>query len=506
MAWLALYVPALPLQAFSRTLIDSAPVVVFDGDVGGRRSQIVARNRSAARLGIHTGATLAEANALSNALVSLPREVLREQALLQRMAVVVSALTPNVHISDDYGLMLEVSGSLALFGGESALISRVQQLMATESLRCRNVHCVVAPTARGARWLARAHRELVVTDAISDWLDELALDCTDLAGSVITDLNALNLHTLAAIRRLPVPALNQRFGEAFCRMLDEAYGDVVTTLPFWVSPRRFDSYVEFTDLAREASHWLPGVDELLLQLEHYLTLHASATPVIGLTLREGRLHCTELSLQAAHAMHLAREWSRLLAVKLERHPVPHEVSRIELRCEQIEPMQFDSVDLFDRSGQQDRDWSALGALLRLRLGQEGIRRPLANRTILPESVQSVRSVQRVESVDRNAITRGGNKRPADTSTAPSLSATDLQDARPTWFEHPARRLSEREISALAQTIATRQPERLQEDWSQPDRSPAIQRDYYVASTSDHRLLWIYRERPGNDWFLQGVFG
>lgn len=500
MAWLALYVPALPLQAFSRTLIDSAPVVVFDGDASGRRSQIVARNRSAARLGIHTGATLAEANALSNALVSLPREVLREQALLQRMAVVVSTLTPNVHISDGYGLLLEVSGSLALFGGESALISQVQQLMATESLRC---HSVVAPTALGARWLARAHRELVVSDAISDRLDDLALDCTDLSGAVITDLNALNLHTLAAIRRLPVRALNQRFGEAFCRTLDEAYGDVVTTLPFWVPPRRFESYVEFTDLAREASHWLPGVDELLLQLEHYLTLHASATPVIGLTFREGRLHCTELSLQAAHAMHLAREWSRLLAVKLERHPVPHEVSRIELRCEQIEPMQFDSVDLFDRSGQQDRDWSALGALLRLRLGQDGIRRPLANRTILPESVQSV---QLVESVDPKAITRDGGKRPTETSTAQSLSATDLQDARPTWFEYPARRLSEREVSALAQTIATRQPERLQEDWSQPDGSPAIQRDYYVASTTDHRLLWIYRERPGNDWFLQGVFG
>jgi len=31
------------------------------------------------------------------------------------------------------------------------------------------------------------------------------------------------------------------------------------------------------------------------------------------------------------------------------------------------------------------------------------------------------------------------------------------------------------------------------------------RDYYVARTADHRAVWIFREKPSNTWFLQGVF-
>ena len=86
---------------------------------------------------------------------------------------------------------------------------------------------------------------------------------------------------------------------------------------------------------------MPGVVGLLDRLEAYLTLHASASTTIVLRFIEGSIHATAVPLQAAHAMHLANEWLRLANVKLERVPIPHEISRIELSCEQIEPMQFD---------------------------------------------------------------------------------------------------------------------------------------------------------------------
>ena len=72
-----------------------------------------------------------------------------------------------------------------------------------------------------------------------------------------------------------------------------------------------------------------------------------------------------------------------------------------------------------------------------------------------------------------------------------------------------RSLSEREVNAFMQSIHFQQPERIAENWSHPDRgdgSLSSQRDYYIARTHDHRALWVYRERPRNDWFLQGVFG
>jgi len=45
------------------------------------------------------------------------------------------------------------------------------------------------------------------------------------------------------------------------------------------------------------------------------------------------------------------------------------------------------------------------------------------------------------------------------------------------------------------------PERLEFGWwAEP-----IQRDYFVAETTDHRLVWVFRS-PSHQWFLHGFFG
>jgi len=69
--WLAIYIPALPLQAVSRALVESGPVAIYEREAKGNR--IVASNKKAAQLGIKRDCSLAEANALSNHLISLPR-------------------------------------------------------------------------------------------------------------------------------------------------------------------------------------------------------------------------------------------------------------------------------------------------------------------------------------------------------------------------------------------------------------------------------------------------
>ncbi len=187
-------------------------------------------------------------------------------------------------------------------------------------------------------------------------------------------------------------------------------------------------------------------------------------------------------MQAAHGIHLASDWLLLFNARIERLPISHEISSISLACERIESMQFDDVDLFDKSRQRDREWSALTTLLKLRLGDRALRLPRCNANALPESV--------------NVLVQ---------STASNLKRGDNADIRPAWLVDPPRRLTEREITAFTQSIYLHQPERIAENWSHPDGSISTQRDYYIARTSDHRALWVYRERPRNDWFLQGVF-
>ena len=83
--WLAIYIPALPLQAFSHSLVESGPVAIYERDA--KRNRIVASNKKAVQLGIKRDCSLAEANALCNHLISLPREPLRELARLQALEI-----------------------------------------------------------------------------------------------------------------------------------------------------------------------------------------------------------------------------------------------------------------------------------------------------------------------------------------------------------------------------------------------------------------------------------
>ena len=135
------------------------------------------------------------------------------------------------------------------------------------------------------------------------------------------------------------------------------------------------------------------------------------------------------------------------------------------------------VDLFDKSRLRDREWSALTTLLKLRLGDRALRQPRFNASALPES----------------------------TTVTLRAHSDDKADIRPAWLVDPPKRLTEREVNAFTQSIHLQQPERITESWSHPDGRPNAQRDYYIARTPDHRALWVYRERPRNDWFLQGIF-
>jgi protein ImuB len=472
--WLALYLPALPLQAYSRSLIETAPIVVFEREAA--RTRVVARNSLAAKLGIHKHMPLATAHALSDTLIALPREPLRETALLERLANVVNQFTPNVHIQQGYGLLLDIAASVQLFGGAQALLAQVQANIHQQSARA---HAVIASTASGARWLSRAHRQLIVERDIATWLDDLALDCTDFTSALIDEWHALNLHHLAALRRLPSAALSKRFGTEATLAIARAYGEANESFVYWQPLIRFDEHVDFFDLARESTHWMPGVEALLQQLQSFLQSRAAATQHIEFVFQLGTINQTKISLDAAHPTHQIRDWLRLISTKLERHPVPHEVSRIDLSAEQITALTFVDADLFERHREADRDWKSLLHLLKLRMGSEALTAPRSNANALPESM------------------RPGNQ----------LAKSNIQDndLRPHWLIDPPRMLSMREVSRLITSIHLQQPERVHEAWSQPDGTNATERDYYIATTTDHRALWVFRERPRNEWFLQGVF-
>jgi len=480
--WLAIYVPGLALQAFSNPLHQAVPIVVFDRV--GRRELVVSCNRMALQLGVRPKCSLAEANALSDRLVALQREPLREQQCLNDLADTLSALTPNIHISEDFGLLLEVSGSLTLFGGGPSLLQRALGLVESRGLRA---HAVLAATARGSRWLARAHRQLFVEGAIADWLDDLPLASTDLSDDLITQLRALNLHHLAAVRLLPSVELNRRFGTELTLALDQAYGmtaraqpaSTVAVLPYWQAAPVFRQYIEFLDLVREQAHWQHGVVVLLRQLQEYIRLRAQIAVTLQFRFSNGNQQATELPLVSRHGTHRADDWLRLFLARIEQCPIEHEISRIDLHCDQFRAIEPHELDFFDTHSTRQLIWQSLLDLLITRLGMQRLQRtPRQPHNALPES-QPVHAAP------------------------PAAASASL---RPPWLVDPPRLLRGDALRRLRHSLSLYQPERVEAHWSaQAQASDETLRDYYIAAAAQHSYWWIFRERKTDRWFLQGIF-
>lgn len=473
--WLAIYVPSLPLQALSRLISQTVPALVFETQ--GRRDVVIACNRSAMELGVKRGSNLAEAIVLGDQFVVLPRDLQREAECLQHLASALAGLTPNIHISDNYGLLLDVAASRLLNGNYANLLQIASSIVDAHGIRA---HQVLAPTSRGARWLGKAHRQLLVEKDIDDWLDDLPVRCMDISDGLLKALEEFNLPYLSSLKSLTGSELNQRLGTELTTALDQAYGRVTQTLPFWRTSPDFHQYVDFLDLVSNQQHWWPGVVVLLRQLQEYLRLHSKTATSLTFLFANGQQQNSPIMLASDQGEHRTDTWLQLLQAHLERQPILHEISRIDLHCTQLKPAQVNESDFFDRTQTDQSSWQSLLDLLSSRLGlQHLLTRPHEQQNALPDS---------------------------RTSTSTSSYQPDSDVIRPCWLVDPPRRLYGDRLRRLRHSLIRRQPERIEAQWAElPAPAATPQRDYYIAAGEHHAYWWIYRERSTDQWFLQGIF-
>ncbi len=144
MRWLAIQLPDLPMEVHTRGLSDPLPIAVVER---GRGDSVLLCNEPAAARGVHPGQPLGGALALAADLRALPRQAASERAALERLAAWCGRFTPVVSLAPPQALVLEVAGSLRLFGGAPALIGQVRTGLSDLGYRST---CCLAPTPGGA--------------------------------------------------------------------------------------------------------------------------------------------------------------------------------------------------------------------------------------------------------------------------------------------------------------------------------------------------------------------
>lgn len=479
MLWLSLHLTELPLELLSRAAPDGdRPLVIQDGPAP--RPLVHACNTAARRQGIAPGMAVGAAQSLSPTLQVVTRDPRAEAEALEGVGAWAGQFTSHVALLPPAGVLLEIEGSLTLFGGLAALRTRI-----TRGLRelGYTAATAIAPTPLGSWLLARAGQAEAVTDLyrLHRELRKLPITLLERPEHLIQALRGMGVRTVNDCLHLPRAALARRLGPELLHYLDRALGRAPDPRPPYHPAAGFrrrlvlPAEVESTEALGFAAH------RLLLELCGMLLGRGCGVQSLILELGHRQRPPERLNWGLVHPSRDPEHLGRLLRERLDRHRLAAPVDELVLRAERLIPLEEHSRELFRNPKAPPQEWPQLVERLQARLGADAVRGlcPVAD--------------HRPERAWRFC---------APGETAPATPPP----RRPVWLLEPPRSLPLRDGAPWldGRLRLERGPERIESGWWDDGD---VARDYFVAENPRHERFWIYRERraPGR-WFLHGVFG
>lgn len=488
--WFCIWLPNLPLEAclFAAGRQERTATAVVEERQGIHR--VLLADAQALDAGVTAGLSANAALALVPGLRLEERSLLREQQVLERLASRLERFSSFVSIAGPQLLLLEIAGSLRLFGGlrplRETLMRDLRQLGFTAS-------SAIAPTALAASWLARAGRRVCIRDAnnLATVLRPLPLVALDWPAGVCEALRGMGVTSVGDCLRLPREGFVKRFGAERLLDLDRALGRLPDPRTAWRSPERFSGDCEMTEEQSDRDLLLNLCHELLLSHERFLRARQLGTQRLGFSFFHLRGAATELRLGCARPERTAERWFELLCVRFEKLRLPEPVIAIRLRSGIPEALTTTSAPLAlqGRQGAHVARFSVtqLAEKLIARIGDQSVH---ALATVAEHRPQYAWRTQ--------SLLSGGSS--GDTTTLPLAR-------RPLWMLPEPARLTADGAYPLHQGCRLQLldgPERLETGWWDED---GIARDYYTAIGRSGTQLWVFRNRErSSPWYLHGYFG
>ena len=191
MLWACLHFPDFSLQLALRASLSAGPTIIT---TGGNRPEVLSCNAQARRHGIAPGMAVSAAIALAPDLIEHPRDPASETKALEGAAAWAGQFTSMVSLAQPDALLLEIEGSLQLFGGLRPLLLHLGQDLTNLGYTAA---IAAAPTPTAARLLARAAIGSTITDiaTVEAALAGLPLCLLDQAEDIIRMLAHMGVHT-----------------------------------------------------------------------------------------------------------------------------------------------------------------------------------------------------------------------------------------------------------------------------------------------------------------------
>jgi len=485
MLWLCLQFPLLPLEVFTRAEgAARRPVIVTE------RHRVLCHDARAGESGVSAGISSSTAQALCPELLMIERQPARETSALLGLADWGYRFTSMLALEAPDSLLLEVSGSLRLFGGLPALMRQATRELDERGFTHR---AGLAPTPAGAGLLARTHP--CCPADIPRWCQDedrsafvagigaLPLERLDVPEKERVRMSRMGFSRIGELLALPRAALGKRFGQDFLDRLLRLSGDKPDPrVPY--QPREFfHSELHFLEPLQHSTALLFPMQRMLRELEQFLDRRQSCCQRLDWRLRDAGGHAIRLALPCS-LQHNSREaLLELTRLKLESVSLREGVESVALSCRNFVPVHQRSATLF-----RDADDEGAGAdellldRLALRIGREHIHGLAVADAHLPENAW---------------LDRYDDKRCA--ATTPGCGE------RPSWLLHAPLPLQWRagDLHWRGRLQLLNGPERIESGWWGSEQK----RDYFIARhEEDGAVCWIFRERDSRRWFLHGLFG
>jgi len=454
---------------------------------------VLVASHEAFRTGVRAGMRAGGVTAISPATVVLERNEDQESMALDAISLALLQYTPEVSRADDFCIVLNVSGSLTLFGGPLAICRRIRASITALGF---SAMLGAAPTAAGAWLLSRLPRQksrilrrrAATMTTLTRLLDRIPCDVMLSTQTYGEWLSGIGADTLGDLRKLPRAGLLRRTSQQLFDELDRAYGQAHELFDWITIPSTFSARMETFDRIEHADALMFGATRLILQLVGWLVSLQQAVSIFHLFLEHERgryaIAPTELEIGLAEPAWHEEHLIRLLQERLSRIELIAPVIAIRLEVKKLTPMLPPTLSLFPEPGGTIADWNRLMELLIARIGKENVLTPACVDDYRPEICNTW-----VPAIDK----------------LPNKNASDAVVERPFWILAKPIGLLMRDNRPFygSPLRLVRGPERVEAGWWD---SQMVARDYFVAQNADSNCYWIYLERTQEPrWFLHGLY-
>lgn len=481
----SLWFPRLPSERVLRARPIDAPFTLTHVHANAQR--VYCLNAQAEDQGLRKGMNFSDARALCPDLQTSLANPQADSQFVQTLARWAGKYCPWVGVDDD-GLMLDVTGSTHLFGGEDGMLGDIRARLDRAGL---SHHTGLAST-RGAAWaLARFGGGKVPAGPVLPHIGHLQVAALRLGDEVCNALQRLGIRTIAELSALPRTTLTRRFGADLLLRLDQALGEQPEPVSPQPPPPSFAVRMTLPEPIGLTRDVTAGLERLLVRVCDTLTDQQKGARRLCFTARRVDQASVHVEVRLARPMRDAVRIARLFERGIEGLDAGYGIDQIRLEATEVEHLPFRQTT---HHGTQEGDNMAdLITRLGTRVGLENITRHLPADSNIPEKSFTVACAAYSE-----PVTVGWHMSPPRPLVLfPPEPIAGYRPDPPARFQW--RRMSFRTAQAVG-------PERIAPEWwlDDPDWRSGL-RDYWRIYTREGRRLWLFFTPQNPRWFVQGEF-